>query len=43
MWKVERFAGVVAERDGPAAAEQCALGYLHATCIMGKRVSVIAL
>ena len=43
MWKLERSAGVVAEKDGPDAVEQCALGYLHATCVMRKRESIICI
>lgn len=36
MWKLERSAGVVVERDGPVAAEVFDSGHLHATCIIRK-------
>ena len=36
MWKLERPAGVVAERDGPVAVEMFASDHLHATCNIRK-------
>lgn len=36
MWKLERSAGMVVERDGPVAAEVLDSGHLHATCIIRK-------